>query len=282
MTVNEWLRQAQSKLDDSEVATARLDSLVLLEDATGKERSWLLAHPDTNLDDLCERLILSQLNIKVARRAEHEPLSFIRGKSEFYGREFIVSPDTLEPRPETETMVTLLRDIVDSKKLIDNCLADIGTGSGCIAVTVKKLFPEAEVYATDINESALEIAKKNAKNHNADIYFYKGNLLEPLYNLETKTFNLLCNLPYVPTKYELNSAAKHEPKVAIFGGKDGLGLYRQLFGQLASKKLKDKNVSYVLTESLPFQHESLAKIAKSAGYKLIKTDDFVQVFQLIR
>lgn len=264
-TTNHWLRDATRRLEAAGIHTARLDCLVLLEDATGKDRSWLLAHPDFKLADIVE------LNSKIACRAQHEPLAYIRGKTEFYGREFLVNPHTLEPRPETETMIDLVKTLVKSRE--KPIIADIGTGSGCIAVSVKLEIPEAALWATDIDVKCLETARENSRRLHADITFREGNLIEPLADKDIAI--VLCNLPYVPDKYKLNEAAAFEPRRAIFGGEDGLDLYRELFAQITAHKQKPK---YVLTESLPFQHAALAEIADTSGYSLRSTDDFIQLF----
>lgn len=267
MKVEDWLNEATHILKKVNIATARLDCLVLLEDEAKKDKAWLLAHSESELSGVQ----LKKLESRIKRRTNHEPLAYIRGKSEFYGREFIVSPDTLEPRPETETMIDVLQQLVESDQT--PLLVDVGTGSGCIAVTAKLELPNCKIIGTEINESALKIAKQNAKKFKAKVEFYKGNLLEPVSTSEP--FALLCNLPYVPDSYKLNQAAKWEPQMAIFGGKDGLDLYRQLFEQVKDFGLKP---GFILTESLPTQHKELAKIATQSGYKQKQTDDFIQVF----
>lgn len=240
---------------------------MLLEDFTDKDRSWLLAHPDFELAGT------STLDEQIERRAQHEPLAYIRGKTEFYGREFIVNAHTLEPRPETETMIDLVKTIMKSRENVT--IADIGTGSGCIAISVKLEHPEAKVAAADIDVKCLKTARENSKKLNAEVEFYQGNLLQPLLDINYPISIITANLPYVPEKYQLNEAAKFEPKHAIFGGEDGLYLYRELFTQISNIKYQ---VSNVLTESLPFQHDELAKIAKSSGYELVETDDFIQLY----
>jgi len=160
-------------------------------------------------------------------------------------------------------------------------IVDVGTGSGCLAITAKLEFTAATVYGTDISDSALTVAQKNAKNLNADVTFLKGNLLEPYYILppEPSTLVLLCNLPYVPNNYEINQAAGYEPSIALFGGQDGLDLYRELFDQISKLQDPSSKIAFILTESLPFQHAELAKIAAQQGYKLETSEDFIQVFK---
>lgn len=266
MIVGTWLTRATHQLEKASVTTARLDCLILLEDTLGKDRTQVLANPDLELTNEQENL----LNKQIARRSKHEPLAYIRGKSEFFGREFLVNEHTLEPRPETETMIDLLKQIVKGDTVVD-----VGTGSGCIAITAKIELPHLQIIATDIDATCLEAAQKNAEKHHIDVTFRRGNLLKPL--AETHIDILLCNLPYVPAKYELNQAATFEPKHAIFGGEDGLDYYRQLFDQVSNRAEKPL---WILTESLPFQHEELATIAAQCTYKLAQTEDFIQVFEL--
>src|SRR5690606_30273863 len=136
--------------------SARLDCLILLGDALGKDRAWLLA----NGDEVLSVKTQSQLKNAVNRRASHEPIAYIRGKSEFFGREFTVTPATLQPRPETETMIELLSKLITphfknyKARPCNMRIVDVGTGSGCLAVTVKLEWPEAIVHAIDINEDA--------------------------------------------------------------------------------------------------------------------------------
>lgn len=265
MKINDWLSQATAELDKAGIGTARLDALVLAEDVTGQKRSYLLAHPEYQLTS--EQV--SELVNKLERRASHEPLSYIRGKTEFYGREFIVDKHVLEPRPESETMIDLLKKIPVS----DSNIVDVGTGSGALAITAKLELPSVIVEAVDIDPGCLAVAKRNARKYSADIKFSQANLLQPLSN--QRSYTLLCNLPYVPDSFTINQAAMREPKIAIFGGPDGLDLYRQLFGQIKSHQL---NIQYILTESLPTQHQTLVDIAKHHGYRQQTTDDFIQLF----
>ncbi len=285
-TTNNWLKSATSQLKQAGIQTAHLDSLVLLGDALKTDKSHILAHPEI----VIQMKQLASLNNQIERRKNHEPLAYIRGKSEFYGREFKVNKHALEPRPETETMVDLLKQILNSQKPslkeddplteknnVISIIVDVGTGSGCIGITVKLECPGIEVVATDISMTCLKIARQNAQNLGADVEFFQGNLLKTLPSTVYRLPSILvANLPYVPDAHTINQAAMQEPKLAIFGGSDGLDLYRQLFEQIYSLKLKP---AYVLTESLPFQHEALAQIADRKGYTVAETEDFIQVFK---
>ena len=274
MKLSSFIAATTAQLAEAGLATARLDTLVLIEDALERDRAWLLSHPEFEL----QGSVLKKLSTKVAQRVQHVPLAYIRGKAEFYGREFAVNEHTLVPRPETETMIDLLKQVTINDKRLT--ITDIGTGSGAIAITAKLEIPEATVIATDIDQNCLKVATRNAKRLSANIKLLHGNLLQPLYNLKTINYKLvlLCNLPYVPDDFQINTAATHEPRTALFGGTDGLDLYRKLFTQTAELSQKPQ---YILTESLPPQHEALAGIAKAAGYSCARTDDFIQLFTLV-
>jgi len=289
MTSVEWLKYSTQILIKSGISTARLDSIILLEDATGKDRSWLLAHPDYTLQELA----LFNLNSWIKRRASHEPLAYIRGKSMFYGREFLVSNHTLQPRPETETIIEMLKEVVISHQSSANTesinqqkklsgyrsftIIDVGTGCGCLAITAQLELPDEIIFGTDISSECIKLAKLNAKNHSVDIKFFKGNLLESLTNSLTNFQEsiIMANLPYVPSIHTINKAAMFEPEIAIFGGADGLEYYRQLFYQI---NLLTNKPRYVISEALPPQHNDLKIITESAGYFLQKTVDFIQLF----
>lgn len=267
MKSNDWIQHAERRLKVAGVGTARLDCLVLFEDCLGVDRAQLLAHPETSLSVAQ----VSQLNQYVERRAQHEPLAYIRGKTEFYGRNFIIDHRVLEPRPESETIIELLKALALPAK---PRIVDVGTGSGALAITAKLELATAEVTGIDVDPGCLKVAKQNAQKHAVQLTLLKSNLLE---QLTVSADVLLCNLPYVPDDFHINEAALHEPKLAIFGGPDGLDLYRTLFEQIASAATKP---SHVLTESLPSQHKALKMLAKKFGYNETSEDDFIQLFAL--
>jgi release factor glutamine methyltransferase len=268
MFIDDWLREAAEKIARAGIGTARLDTLVLLEDVTGRDRAWLLAHGEYELSP-SETAKLEKL---LKRRARHEPLAYVRKKSEFYGREFVITHAVLEPRPESETMVDRLKTLPHLPKNVK--IADVGAGSGALGVTAKLELPRAGVELLEIDPAALKIAQINVEKYTTDVQAIRSNLLS-----RSRQDNnvLLCNLPYVPDSHKVNEAALHEPKLAIFGGSDGLDVYRKLFEQV--KRLQ-KQPLFILTESLPPQHADLAGIAADASYKLTVTDDFIQVFEL--
>lgn len=266
MKIADWLKDNTAKLKASDISTARLDCLVLLEDQTGRDRVWLLANADFELSEPQLKVLDKQLE----RRLTHLPLAFIRGKTEFYGRDFIINDHVLEPRPESETIIEQLK-----KLPIPTSIIDVGTGSGALAITAKLEVPTANLHAIDIDANCLAVVEDNSKKYDVTIHIYKGDLLEPIKSADLAGAVVLANLPYVPDDYQINRAATKEPRLAIFGGQDGLNLYRKMFDQI------DQNGSrpaYILAESLPFQHADLRQIALAHGFSETIEDDFIQVF----
>lgn len=268
MNTEECLRQATQKLAHADIGTPRLDALVLLEDVSGRDRAWLLAHPEHKLSSAK----LAKLEKLLSRRVGHEPLAYVRGHTEFYGREFVITPAVLEPRPESETMIDLLKSLPGLPA--DVHIADVGAGSGALGITAKLELPEAQVELLEIDPDAIKVAQINVDKYTMYINIARGDLLAA-----TRQNNnvLLCNLPYVPDKHKVNEAATKEPSIAIFGGPDGLDIYRRLFEQV--KDLQNKPL-FILTESLPPQHAALTEMAALAGYKLATINDFIQVFRV--
>ncbi len=276
VNVSQALKWAQHQLRSNGIVTDRLDSLVLLEDTTAIARAKLLAEPEMAI----KPIDLERFKFRVIKRSKHVPLAYIRGKTEFYGREFQINHHVLEPRPESEAIIEELKSLLNKTDFAIKVI-DIGTGSGALIITAKLEYPAIEAFATDISSRCLEVAKTNAERYQAYISFFQGHLLKPL---PEKVWQggmtiILANLPYVPNTWQINPEAMREPKTAIFGGADGLKLYRLLFRQqtdLANPPI------WILTEALPPQHPALAEIAERHGYRLSKTNDFVQVFKLIR
>lgn len=265
-TLHDWLLSETNRLEKSGITTARLDCLVLLSDELGKDKAYLLAHPEQELlHEQQERLYK-----KVMQRAAGRPLAYVRGKVEFYGREFMVNKHVLVPRPESETIITLLKTLPLATKVR---IADIGCGSGCLGIIAGKEIAKSHIDMYDLSSQALAVANHNARTHKVKARYFQGNLLE----CDSGPYQvLLANLPYVPQRYPINKAAQFEPPVALFAGTDGLDLYRELFEQLAAKSW---HPDFLLTESLPKQHPALAKLAQDNNFILLSSEDFIQVFK---
>lgn len=218
-TILDKTRQRLKPLSES----YSLDAQVLLAHIFGKPRAWVVAHPEAQLSTLQQK----KLDRALAQLESQTPLPYILGHWEFFGLDFTIGPATLIPRPETELLIEHALAWLGAHPQARQA-ADVGTGSGCIAVTLAKHAPNLSITATDISAQALEIARTNAKKHNVEgqITFMQTDLLQG----QRVTFDMICaNLPYIPTAtlHALDVFGR-EPTLALDGGADGLDLIRVL------------------------------------------------------
>ena len=208
--------------------TAALDTDLLLGAALGVERAYILGHLDQPIPDTAMTVFEGWL----ARAAAGEPIAYILGTRGFYDREFTVTPDVLIPRPETELLLEQALAWAATHPIVR--AADIGTGSGALAVTFAAHCPNVQVAAVDLSPAALAVAQGNAARHGVSerIMFLQGDLLDPLIALGWTPELVMANLPYIPSG-DLPGLAvtKHEPHLALDGGPDGLDLVRRLLAQ---------------------------------------------------
>ena len=226
---------------------SELDAQLILAHALDKPRTWILAHPDTPLT----APQLDSVQQAVSRLEAGELLPHVIGRWEFFGLDFDVTPDVLIPRPETELLVERALAWLQSTPEARS-VADIGTGSGCIAVSLAVHVPELRVMATDISSKALAVAHRNARKFHVEhqIEFAECDLLPSSNDLRSSSFDLICaNLPYIPTKI-LHSLVvyEREPTLALDGGADGLDLIRRLLA-LAPKWLAPGGLMLLEIES---------------------------------
>lgn len=210
----------------------------------------------------------------VYKLKNNEPLNYVLGYSYFFGYKMKVDNRVLIPRFETEELIGLILSKIDEyyKDYKEVVLADVGTGSGAIAIALKKEEPKLKVYASDISKEALEVANINAKNNEADITFFEGSMLDPLIDNDIKLDILVSNPPYIKQDELLDPSVKdYEPNVALFGGDDGLKFYRIIF-ENASKVMKDKGMLFF--EIGYDQKDNLTILAKEY-FK----DAYVEVFK---
>ena len=224
-SIADSLREATEVLQTAGVPEARRESGSLLSFVIGKDRTFLISHADDRL----EGIEFDRFREAVARRAEGEPLQYITGVQDFYGREFRVTPDVLIPRPETELLVEAALEVVEG--ISAPLICDIGTGSGCIAVTLLCERTDAQVVAVDISEAALAVATQNAHRHKVSerITLRISNCF---HGLEPTSFDLVVsNPPYVSSNVLSGlqrEVRDHEPLVALSPGEDGLSVIRRL------------------------------------------------------
>jgi release factor glutamine methyltransferase len=238
------LKEGIARLRAANVSSFTLAAELLLLHTIGRERTWFYTYPESEISPEHQ----SQFFSLIARRANGEPVQHLTGKQEFWGLEFEVAPDVLIPRPETEHIIEVALDRLAVREIRAGRpqtltgeglqIADIGTGSGCIAIALAKELPAARIFATDISTAALAIAKRNAARHNFSdrIHFLESNLLDAL-SLGPHSLDLIVsNPPYVgrceSTELE-REVRDHEPHSALFGGEEGYELYAPLITQSA-------------------------------------------------
>jgi release factor glutamine methyltransferase len=218
ITLGEALKATtESLLEVSD--TPNLDAQTLLVHRSGKSRAWILAHPEEGLTESIHQIF----HRDIEKLKKGVPLPYVLGEWEFYGLDFILTPDTLIPRPETELLIEQAVYWHD-RHSENRQVADIGTGSGCIAVTLAKLKPSSTIIATDISYAALRVARENSIHHNVTnrVHLMQADLLPPVAN----RFDLICaNLPYIPNKVlRTLEVSQGEPILALDGGPTGLDL----------------------------------------------------------
>src|SRR6266849_5476838 len=236
------LKNGLAQLREAHVPSFTLAAELLLLHVLCRDRTWLYAHPEEQILDVDAQRFFAL----VARRAAGEPTQHLTGKQEFWGLEFEVTPDALIPRPETEHVIEVALDRLAVRELRAGHkltlsgeglrIADIGTGSGCIAIALAKELPAVAIYATDISSAALAVAQRNAARQNvADrIRFSEGNLLDgiaPLLDL------IASNPPYIgrrETASLMREVRDYEPEIGLYGGEEGYEFYADLITESAA------------------------------------------------
>lgn len=254
MTLREWLLQAESRLRALGVDSPRLEAQVLAMHILRVDRSFLFAHPEHEFPDLAGEAMLQ-------RREGHEPLAYLVGHREFFGRDYRVTPAVLIPRQDTEVLVET------ALKTTGGTVLDIGAGSGAIAVTLKLERPEWEVTAVDISPLALEVAEENAKNLQANVRFLLSDGFEALLG---EAFDLIVtNPPYIGRSEPLApEVAGHEPELALYGGETGLEFYERLARE-ASAYLNDGG--QLMMEVGYQQAAAVQTLFEKAGWEHVET-----------
>jgi release factor glutamine methyltransferase len=255
--VRRALKEGIARLRDGGISSFTLTAEVLLLHATGRDRAWLFAHPEALLDEGA----VSKYSAAIERRVAGEPTQYITGMQEFWGLEFEVTPAVLIPRPETEHLMEVVLARLGERGLKIHMdtgapretmyVADVGTGSGCLAVALAYELPHAKVFATDISVPTLGIAKRNAERNGVveRVTFLDGDLLKPFLanadaNLPRAFDVIVSNPPYISSeeKHRMQrEVSEHEPHSALFAGATGLELYGPLVEQ-AGALLKDRGI----------------------------------------
>jgi len=269
--ISDWLHRATVQLVGAGISSAKLDAEIILSHTLRKSRTYLHAHGDELLEPREHEIA----DARLALRHERTPIAYIIGHKEFYGRLFRVTPATLIPRPESETMIEMVKELFQNESLLHSHprLVDVGTGSGCLGITAKLELPELDVTLLDISRHALQVAKSNAIHLKADVSLIQSDLLAayPFFpNI------ILANLPYVDPTWKRSPETNYEPELALFAPDDGLHLINKLVMQA---KNRVRSGAYIFLEADPRQHQALTLFAKNHGFIVTDIRGFIVCLQ---
>ena len=269
MTISEWLKIATKSLKTANIPSARLDAELILANTLRKNRTYLHAHLDEEIDP--RRFDIA--NARLDLRLDRIPIAYILGYKEFYGRKFTVSPSVLIPRPESEDLISLFLELTASE-IAEKVLIDVGTGSGCLGITAKLERSNLSVILSDISKPALNIAEKNANALNADVHIQQQSLL----NGQLKPVDyIFANLPYVDKNWDVSPELQYEPDIALFAEDEGLKLILQLISQ-APRCLTPEGLLFI--EADPQQHNRITDEAVRNGFVRERVLNYILVLRL--
>lgn len=268
MIISEWLKIATKSLKTANIPSARLDAELILANTLRKNRTYLHAHLDEEIDP--RRFDIA--NARLDLRLDRVPIAYILGYKEFYGRKFTVSPSVLIPRPESEDLISLFLELTASE-IAEKVLIDVGTGSGCLGITAKLERSNLSVILSDISKPALNIAEKNANALNADVHIQQQSLL----NGQLKPVDyIFANLPYVDENWDVSPELQYEPEIALFAEDEGLKLILQLISQ-APRCLTPEGLLFI--EADPQQHNRIINEAVKNGFVKERVLNYILVLR---
>ena len=268
MIISEWLKIATKSLKTANIPSARLDAELILANTLRKNRTYLHAHLDEEIDP--RRFDIA--NARLDLRLDRVPIAYILGYKEFYGRKFTVSPSVLIPRPESEDLISLFLELTASE-IAEKVLIDVGTGSGCLGITAKLERSNLSVILSDISKPALNIAEKNANALNADVHIQQQSLL----NGQLKPVDyIFANLPYVDKNWDVSPELQYEPEIALFAEDEGLKLILQLISQ-APRCLTPEGLLFI--EADPRQHNRIINEAVKNGFVKERVLNYILVLR---
>lgn len=265
ISLKQALSYGTNELKRAKIESAQLDAEILISFLLECTREKLISndqYPITNAQ-------FNKYKKLIKKRAKHYPVAYLIGSKEFYGIDFFVNENVLVPRPETELLVEEVINYtkkLQAKKLKSYKLIEIGTGSGCIALSLAKYLPDAKITAVDVSEKALMVARKNrifvGNSHGCslrNVQFHKSNLFS---NIKSLPDIIVANLPYL-TKNELRepSIAK-EPRIALYGGKNGLEIYEKLFKQIKRRLINNHSQLTIFLEIGEKQAKKIQELSK--------------------
>ena len=278
-TIREAHQWASSFLKENQIPTPELEAEVFIRHLYGFDRTKFFLYLN---QAMAEEQGL-QLKEMVQRRVKHEPLQYIIGTQEFYGRSFTVNPDVLIPRPETELLV---EEVIKTASVLFGkealTVIDIGTGSGAIAITLTLEKPEWDLHTVDISTKAIQTAKSNSLQLGAEVQFHLGNGLDPAVKENMKIDIIVSNPPYIPSRdieTLMEEVKDHEPMLALDGGEDGLDFYRDII-QKSEQVLKRPGL--IAFEIGIGQELAISELLKLKGADQVKiVNDFQDIPRIV-
>ncbi len=274
LSIADFLAISTKTLSKAGIASARLDSELILAHVLRRSREWLLAHDATALTQSQQR----QARQSLLQRTQRRPIAYLTGRRDFYGHSFLVNEQVLVPRPESEVILAILDELAQDHHL--RTVLDVGTGSGCLAISVKLTHPDLAVSACDISKSALLVARRNAARllpSGQQIKFYQSDLLSDL-PVGSQFDLIVANLPYLsPGQDGLSPELAYEPAIALYADDDGLSLIKQL---IATAPARLTPGGYLLLEMNTGQIETVANHATGYRYQVVKQEPFHLLMRL--
>lgn len=274
LSIADFLAISTKTLSKAGIASARLDSELILAHVLRRSREWLLAHDATALTQSQQR----QARQSLLQRTQRRPIAYLTGRRDFYGHSFLVNEQVLVPRPESEVILAILDELAQDHHL--RTVLDVGTGSGCLAISVKLTHPDLAVSACDISKSALLVARRNAARllpSGQQIKFYQSDLLSGL-PVSSRFDLIVANLPYLsPGQDGLSPELAYEPAIALYANDDGLSLIKRLIATAPARLTPD---GYLLLEMDTDQIETVVSYATDYRYQVVKQEPFHLLIRL--
>ncbi len=274
MKLSDWLARAKREIDSLDADLIAMQNFA----PARADRSWLVAHGEDKIDERRRKSADKML----MKRQNGVPLAYIVGEKEFYGRKFAVQPGVLIPRPETETLIDLIKGL---KLPIQPHFLEVGTGSGCIAITLALEYPQSYVMASDLSTKALTVAEYNDLRHEGRVELVESNLLRDLdFEGNPEHFDVVvANLPYVNKDWDWLDTKNlgFEPAMALYArGNNGLSTYQRFLKEIYHYDGPDGLwMDYLVLEADPCQQAQLIKMAEKAGFIHLKTEGFGLLFE---
>lgn len=272
MTIESWLESSTKKLSAAGISSAPIDALALVSYVLKISPEQIRAYPETNLDNYQ----ITQLNDLVNRRVNDEPLAYLINLKAFYESDFYIDSNVLIPRPESEVIIEFALKAIDNLPNNKVLVADIGTGSGCLGISIKLKRQAIDMTLCDISPQALNVAQKNATSLKTKVNIAQGNLLSPWLETSKKLDIIVANLPYVDKSWPRSKSTEYEPAISLFAPDNGLALIKKLIVQTIDAL---NHNGYLILEADTRQLDLIVEFASQYNLRLVEKTNFVLLLQ---